>query len=432
MYKPQCENPILLFNKYCLTLLNNGCSLYFDNNRLPYNDSVQVNTFDLLQRARLMTNGQLDGCYCQAPGYREPLFLYVPCGNCDLCRHSRQVDIINRTILETATWDCPPYFFTLTYDEEHLPCLPGYPSLCRGELRYKDVQDFFKRLRIRWTRKGLNHDIRYLVAGEYGSKYGRPHYHVLLFNNPYGADELHPVKHDELRDDIFQSWSRCQPQSFDFGQCKGGAAPYATKYVLKPQATHGHMVKPFIRMSSGSRGGLGSIFLEQFKQYLRENPSLNYLEFCDKKGNYQYIYLSKFLNKKVWPSPSSSVPSRLRNAYRQLLDIIQYLHEIRALSLADAKVYAEELRPSPFLRNDIHKVPIHPLCHLSKLFHYNLAVKALDPLFDILQEEFYDGAYLCQYYMHRDSFIEQPTPDYAQKLSKIRQNFARQLDVAKF
>ena len=56
---------------------------------------------------------------------------------------------------------------TLTYDEEH----------CPEELSRKDTQDFLKRLRKRFPDKR----IRYFGCGEYGSKRGRPHFHIILF-----------------------------------------------------------------------------------------------------------------------------------------------------------------------------------------------------------------------------------------------------------
>ena len=59
-------------------------------------------------------------------------------------------------------------FITLTYDDDHLP-----GSLCKD-----DFQRFMKRLRK--ARPGV--EIRFFGCGEYGSKNGRPHYHIILFN----------------------------------------------------------------------------------------------------------------------------------------------------------------------------------------------------------------------------------------------------------
>ena len=103
--------------------------------------------------------------------------IFIPCGRCKYCRldysqawavritHEDQIHIENGK---------RSFFLTLTYDEKHLPE--------NGFLRYKDFQKFLKRLR---EREAPNR-IRYVVAGEYGEKTGRPHYHAILF----GMDEL--------------------------------------------------------------------------------------------------------------------------------------------------------------------------------------------------------------------------------------------------
>lgn len=57
-------------------------------------------------------------------------------------------------------------FVTLTYDDDKLPF--------RGQLRYRDVQLFLKRLR----KQG---GFRFFCTGEYGEVFFRPHYHLALF-----------------------------------------------------------------------------------------------------------------------------------------------------------------------------------------------------------------------------------------------------------
>jgi hypothetical protein len=57
---------------------------------------------------------------------------------------------------------------TLTYDDRFLP--EG------GQLVYSDFQRFIRRVR-----KKLNMRVRFYMAGEYGEKYSRPHFHAILF-----------------------------------------------------------------------------------------------------------------------------------------------------------------------------------------------------------------------------------------------------------
>lgn len=91
--------------------------------------------------------------------------IFVPCGKCIECERQRANDFARRCVDEASLYkDC--CVVTLTYNSDHLP---DGESLCR-----RDVQLFLKRLRKR-------HDVRYFGCGEYGSKKGRPHYHLLIF-----------------------------------------------------------------------------------------------------------------------------------------------------------------------------------------------------------------------------------------------------------
>lgn len=60
-------------------------------------------------------------------------------------------------------------FITLTYNDEHLPC--------DGSVSKREFQLFMKRLR----RQIEPVRIKFYGCGEYGSKLGRPHYHILIF-----------------------------------------------------------------------------------------------------------------------------------------------------------------------------------------------------------------------------------------------------------
>lgn len=64
-------------------------------------------------------------------------------------------------------------FLTLTYEVE--PLTPNG----HGTLKKSDVQKFLKRLR---KRNNSSRTIRYYCCGEYGSRFKRPHYHLIIFN----------------------------------------------------------------------------------------------------------------------------------------------------------------------------------------------------------------------------------------------------------
>lgn len=442
MYKPQCVTPHLIINKYCLTMMSNGGTLTIFGKPWRITPNL-INYFPItttLERARHVSEEDLDNSYVSLDGVRENFFIYVPCGHCELCLHSKQIDFINRAAMETLTWDCPPFFFCLTYDRKHLPGIRVNGKLyAAGNLCYKHVQDFFKRLRINWTRRGIEHDIRYMVSGEYGAKRGRPHYHVILWNNPYHANELEPHLVDLLKKDIFEAWNMCSWTVFNdpdnFGQCRGGAVPYATKYVAKePTLPPGRTVKPFIRCSSGKRGGLGSIYFKQFIPYLHDNPAINNIDYVDKRGRYQYMMISKTFSHKTWKSPSALVPARQKNLYREFIDVLQKYVSVDGMPLNDAFQLSEALRPSKYVRNPFRPpIPqITPDSAFSKFVSSRL-LNVLDSLvLDLAECVDINLSDVDNYYLHKSFFVDRSYSSFAQNISKLREKNALILDKTSF
>lgn len=80
---------------------------------------------------------------------------------------------------------------------------PGAPTLEPGE-----VQAFFKRLRYYLDEQfgPGNHEIAYAVAGEYGDKRGRPHWHVNLFWRKPATLALSNGDQVEITDESLAEW----------------------------------------------------------------------------------------------------------------------------------------------------------------------------------------------------------------------------------
>lgn len=89
----------------------------------------------------------------------------VACRKCWQCKRNRVNDLVGRCIAESR-YSAKTYAVTLTYAND-----AGVNAVT---LVYKDVQDFLKRLRKRYN-------VRYIVAGEYGTAKGRAHWHIILF-----------------------------------------------------------------------------------------------------------------------------------------------------------------------------------------------------------------------------------------------------------
>lgn len=103
--------------------------------------------------------------------------LELPCGRCIGCRSDRARAWSIRIGHEAQLYD-ENVFVTLTYDDASLPA--------SRSLEYGDFSGFMKRLRKRLRGRCQSPDgrfpIRFFVAGEYGSRTGRPHWHAVLFN----------------------------------------------------------------------------------------------------------------------------------------------------------------------------------------------------------------------------------------------------------
>lgn len=129
-----------------------------------------------------------------------------PCGQCLPCRINKRRVWTHRLMLESLVHgdNC---FVTLTYDDEHLP--PG------NTLVKRDAQLFMKRLRYQLE----PFKIRYYLAGEYGTKSGRAHYHAILFG--VGPERASLI-------------SSCWPAGFALtGTFSQDSAQYVAGYVTK-------------------------------------------------------------------------------------------------------------------------------------------------------------------------------------------------------
>lgn len=111
-------------------------------------------------------------------------------------------------------------FVTLTYADEHLP---------EGRSLHKpDFQKFMKRLR-----KANGAGIRFYYCGEYGSQYGRPHYHAILFNFDFCDKKLWRVQREVplyTSEHLQELW----PFGFStIGSVTFESAAYVARYIMK-------------------------------------------------------------------------------------------------------------------------------------------------------------------------------------------------------
>lgn len=126
----------------------------------------------------------------------NPGAIVVPCGKCIGCRLDYSRSWADRMMLELETAGSG-IFVTLTYNNENAHwsqfCEDGTPMY--ATLDKRDCQLFMKRLRKKFDGK----KVRFYLAGEYGERTLRPHYHAILFGLglydlpgllPHGRNEL--------------------------------------------------------------------------------------------------------------------------------------------------------------------------------------------------------------------------------------------------
>lgn len=133
-----------------------------------------------------------------------------PCGHCPYCRYRMSRTWVLRLKLEAMQWQ-KSCFLTLTYNDENLKDRSLHPE---------HLTDFWKRLRYYVSLKyGSSCRIKYFSCGEYGDKFGRPHYHALIFGLDAGDNDI-----------ILKAWTFGFIQN---GSLTENSIKYVAGYALK-------------------------------------------------------------------------------------------------------------------------------------------------------------------------------------------------------
>lgn len=180
----------------------------------------------------------------------------VPCGKCVICQRNLVHDWGFRLRYE-AEASKKVYFVRLSYDNEHLPInKDGYVTLVKS-----DLQKFFKRLRKKIS-------FRYFAVGEYGSKFGRPHYHVLFFINDI-------IEWKQFRDIVYDCWYH-QNIHVQTARDLVRLAHYTGKYCFKnDNRVHESQLKPYRTCSK--KPILGYAYIQKFGDFHLINSKYRYL-----------------------------------------------------------------------------------------------------------------------------------------------------------
>lgn len=182
---------------------------------------------------------------CVSPIFVRKQKQFVPCGKCAFCIKKR-IDGWCVRLRHEMEASSSAFFITLTYaiepqGHDHEDCINSHLD---HELCKRDLTLFIKRLRKE------NEGIRYYAIGEYGGQFGRPHYHLILFN----------LVDLQL---ITDNWK--------LGHIKGdrltlGRIRYVVQYMAAIQDVK-HKQPPFAVMSRNP--GIGSVYIDKMKHWHR-------------------------------------------------------------------------------------------------------------------------------------------------------------------
>lgn len=260
---------------------------------------------------------------CAAPilakGYTASNPLYVPCGKCGYCLKSRQMAWSFRLCEEMEQSIYQTYFVTLTYANEHLPFTLDDkpvikkhfgPELDEVTLFTRDCQLFNKLVRQN-NAFHTKAQYRYYLAGEYGSRYGRPHYHLICFN-------LHPKTVRNLQ----KYWKHGKIQ---IEPCRSGkdVSNYVAGYIVNGWTESARINKrPFALMSK--KPYLGHTYVKRMAQWHIDN-NLPYLE----RGKHK-IPLPQIIKKNIFTQEQLNAFKQPTLVHEQNLFILE-MHRLHLL-----------------------------------------------------------------------------------------------------
>ena len=298
--KIKCSHPTIILNPYFEKLYRASKAIVAGNHTYILRQDMYYLPYDTWspKRQQVTLSNYEDYYFVSDDGECTPLYILVPCGKCLLCRDKKASEWCFRAICESRYSSSTPLFVTLTYNEENLP---------DDGVDKRAVQLFLKRLRFHLSEQFEDLNLRYFACGEYGSKFGRPHYHLILWNFP----EVHMVR---IRYFVEYAWQR---QGFiTVYPVKKGGINYVMKYMRKDCPNKlGYKNEPFY-LSSRRGGGLGIKYCNDITDWCRRNSDVKTLTVQDPfTGVTMTFGIPRYFKEKIFPTESKLVPKEVRDAY---------------------------------------------------------------------------------------------------------------------
>lgn len=407
----RCAHPQIIVNPNLVNILMssrcfvlNGCTTIADDSWFEptwQNGVCRYSKFPYHYFSNIKKSldiNDLDRCYIVERNTAKhiPIFYAVPCQKCSLCREKKSIDWQCRIEAETVmNSSALPLFILLTYKDS---CLPA------DGVSKTDVQLFFKRLRKWFDDRGIKHNLRYFLVAEYGSKKGRPHYHIILWNWNFGFDM---VKTKRL---IKRAWKtrrrkgyRETSLGFVYVQVAGakkqkdgfvdislqgsskGCAKYCAKYMRKKQLVPDGKNPVFFTSSRGN-GGIGSSYLRSRMDFFRDNIHYSRIVLtnphCHQRSTFS---MPAYWRAAVCPTLSRIVPKNIRDIYFEFCELV-----LMRYSLISERTY-NVLTPDKEFSDVFDKFRYLPRAYslnCCKFFHTNVRYDDMDKdYFKILDDE---------------------------------------------
>lgn len=188
----------------------------------------------------------------------------LPCGKCYECK-ARRVSNWSYRLLRECDVSTSAYFVTLTYNVDSVSLTQKkWMTLVKA-----DVQKFMKRLRKQ--SKGAK-PLKYYLCGEYGGKFYRPHYHIILFNATLKslageftkAIERGIIALDGKTPIKCPSWKH---GTITLGQVTEASVGYTLKYISKPKRIPLHKNDDRLPEFSLMSKGLGKHYIAEMRKW---------------------------------------------------------------------------------------------------------------------------------------------------------------------
>lgn len=247
-------------------------------------------------------------CY-DDKGNLYPFPIDIPCGQCVGCRLEYSRQWATRCVLEALQYE-HNYFITLTYNPENLPQKENYvidydtgeagEKFFSAPLVPEHLTKFIKDLRRYFEYHYNFTGIRFFACGEYGDKFLRPHFHLILFNCPIpDLDFLKTSFNGDVywnSDILNKIWNKgfvC------VASCNFNTCSYVARYMMKKQKGLNSdyydklgLIPPFTRCSR--MPGIAKTYYDENKGEIYKYDSL---VITDNKGIAKTVKPPKYYDK---------------------------------------------------------------------------------------------------------------------------------------